>query len=235
MFSRKSRKKKYIFQPINRNNINKLTSELEIAKAKRAKIVTLLQELNKLLQNTRNVTDSTHELKLCIKVQKKAAKLENISKKLRIEVMKRRILVIKLLTKLIRERSRIKLMKPTESMPVSIPRSKAKPATTTAKPFIKPNYNVNYTTYILDSEQIHGSKNDCCPRIRSTERVEDKTRVAGNINKDRCERCEVLDGEEVCGANGQTYTTLCHAINCAGLAMKDVTAGSCILKVCLAK
>lgn len=58
-------------------------------------------------------------------------------------------------------------------------------------------------------------------------------RVAGNVNIDRCDRCEELDDEEVCGDNGKTYRTLCHAVNCAGLALKDISAGSCALKVIL--
>ena len=56
-------------------------------------------------------------------------------------------------------------------------------------------------------------------------------RVAGYKNEDRCSRCEELDHEEVCGDNGKTYRTLCHAVNCAGLALKDITSGSCAMKV----
>lgn len=53
----------------------------------------------------------------------------------------------------------------------------------------------------------------------------------GRVNKDRCERCEPLIGEEVCGANGKTYFSLCHAVNCAGLRESDITAGRCVEKV----
>lgn len=48
---------------------------------------------------------------------------------------------------------------------------------------------------------------------------------------DPCDRCEDKKGEEVCGGNGKTYNSLCHAVNCAGLKAKDVTAGSCEKKV----
>lgn len=56
-------------------------------------------------------------------------------------------------------------------------------------------------------------------------------RVAGKVNNDRCKRCEDLDDEEVCGDNGKTYRSLCHAVNCAGLALRDISAGSCATKV----
>lgn len=56
-------------------------------------------------------------------------------------------------------------------------------------------------------------------------------RVAGTVNEERCARCEELDNEEVCGDNGKTYRTLCHAVNCAGLALKDISVGSCAAKV----
>ena len=34
-------------------------------------------------------------------------------------------------------------------------------------------------------------------------------------------------GEEVCGSNGKTYNSLCHAINCGHLKEMDITFGSC--------
>lgn len=55
--------------------------------------------------------------------------------------------------------------------------------------------------------------------------------VAARVNNDRCKRCEDLDEEEVCGDNGKTYRTLCHAVNCGGLALRDISVGSCVLKV----
>ena len=56
-------------------------------------------------------------------------------------------------------------------------------------------------------------------------------RVAGTVSAERCARCEELDNEEVCGDNGKTYRTLCHAVNCGGLALKDIATGSCAAKV----
>lgn len=53
----------------------------------------------------------------------------------------------------------------------------------------------------------------------------------GLVNLDRCNRCEPLIGEEVCGANGKTYVSLCHAVNCAGLRESDITAGRCVEEV----
>ncbi len=53
----------------------------------------------------------------------------------------------------------------------------------------------------------------------------------GVINSDRCNRCEPLIGEEVCGVNGKTYVSLCHAVNCAGLRESDITASRCVEEV----
>ncbi len=46
-----------------------------------------------------------------------------------------------------------------------------------------------------------------------------------------CSRCEDKVREEVCGANGKTYNSLCHAVNCGGLKEGDITAGPCKNKV----
>lgn len=62
----------------------------------------------------------------------------------------------------------------------------------------------------------------------STEGIEDDV---GLVNSDRCSRCEPLIGEEVCGANGKTYVSLCQAVNCAGLRESDITAGRCVEEV----
>ena len=40
-------------------------------------------------------------------------------------------------------------------------------------------------------------------------------------------RCEHKTGEDVCGANGVTYMSMCHAVNCAHLQQSDVAIGSC--------
>ena len=58
-----------------------------------------------------------------------------------------------------------------------------------------------------------------------------KIKLAGTTSMARCERCENRGEEEVCGVNGQTYGTLCHAVNCAGLALMDITSGACNTKV----
>ena len=58
-----------------------------------------------------------------------------------------------------------------------------------------------------------------------------KEEEIGRVDNDRCSRCEHLVGEEVCGANGKTYVSLCHAVNCAGLRESDITAGRCIEEV----
>lgn len=55
--------------------------------------------------------------------------------------------------------------------------------------------------------------------------------VAGNISMTRCLRCERRANEAVCGRNGQTYPTLCHAVNCAGLSLNDISYGDCSSKV----
>ena len=48
---------------------------------------------------------------------------------------------------------------------------------------------------------------------------------------DPCSKCEEKKGEEVCGDNGKTYNTLCHAVNCAGLKEDDIKDGPCEKKV----
>ena len=49
----------------------------------------------------------------------------------------------------------------------------------------------------------------------------------GKKDMDRCGRCEAMIGELVCGENGKTYNSLCHAVNCAGLSQDDIAAGPC--------
>lgn len=53
----------------------------------------------------------------------------------------------------------------------------------------------------------------------------------GRVDQEHCQRCEPLIGEEVCGANGRTYVSLCHAVNCAGLRESDIIAGRCVEEV----
>ena len=76
-----------------------------------------------------------------------------------------------------------------------------------------------YSTYIKDEVD-----DGCCPTVPS------RIKVAED-NMERCERCEDLGEEAVCGANGQTYRTLCHAVNCAGLELRHITHGACNTKV----
>ena len=49
----------------------------------------------------------------------------------------------------------------------------------------------------------------------------------GASNRNACSLCEPLVGQLVCGTDGNTYTTLCHAVHCAGLTEKQVTMGAC--------
>ena len=53
----------------------------------------------------------------------------------------------------------------------------------------------------------------------------------GRVDQEHCQHCESLIGEEVCGANGKTYISLCHAVNCAGLRESDIIAGRCVTEV----
>ena len=55
--------------------------------------------------------------------------------------------------------------------------------------------------------------------------------IAGSASSSHCSRCERRVNETVCGANGQTFPTLCHAINCGGLSLNDITYGNCRNKV----
>ena len=36
-----------------------------------------------------------------------------------------------------------------------------------------------------------------------------------------------MSQEEVCGDNGRTYNSLCHAINCGGLDIQEIRPGAC--------
>lgn len=69
------------------------------------------------------------------------------------------------------------------------------------------------------------------PQAVAPANIEDEEEEIGRVDKERCHRCEPLIGEEVCGANGKTYVSLCHAVNCAGLRESDITAGRCLEEV----
>lgn len=47
------------------------------------------------------------------------------------------------------------------------------------------------------------------------------------IDRKACAQCEPLVGELVCGVDGNTYVTLCHAVHCAGLTVWEVKMGAC--------
>jgi len=55
--------------------------------------------------------------------------------------------------------------------------------------------------------------------------------VAGSASSSHCIRCGRKANEMVCGANGQTFPTLCHAVHCGGLSLNDITYGDCRNKV----
>ena len=59
-----------------------------------------------------------------------------------------------------------------------------------------------------------------------------RSQLKTGVVDDPCSKCEEKKGEEVCGDNGKTYNTLCHAVNCAGLKEDDISDGPCEQKVC---
>ena len=75
------------------------------------------------------------------------------------------------------------------------------------------------------------SNSAAAPANQQAKASEDIGDDIGLVNLDRCNRCEPLIGEEVCGDNGKTYVSLCHAVNCAGLRESDITAGRCVEEV----
>ena len=46
------------------------------------------------------------------------------------------------------------------------------------------------------------------------------------------DRCDKVKGDPVCGDNGMTYISMCHAINCGKLKKEQVSSGTCETKVC---
>lgn len=153
-----------------------------------------------------NVADgvSSLQLKLCTEVKEQAKKLEEESKELKEKVAGRRQYVIQLISDESNMQQYSTAIPPFELSDVASPEKK------------KPNF-------AKKKEFIHSSP--------LSSKIQHHLGISGKVNMDRCERCEDLDDEEVCGDNGKTYRSLCHAVNCAGLALQDVSTGSCITKV----
>ena len=42
-----------------------------------------------------------------------------------------------------------------------------------------------------------------------------------------CHACGFMPENPVCGEDGQTYPSMCHAMNCRGLDADDIIPGSC--------
>ena len=162
--------------------------------------------------------------KVCAEVAQEAKELADISKQLQGEVLEKRRHVMQLLSDLLldttipQENPDVKKLDESEELPPTAPES-AEGATDSSS-LVKKTDDIMSVVFSESSN----SKS-------SSTRREGEWRVAGRVNEDRCQRCEDLDEEEVCGNNGQTYRTLCHAVNCAGLALRDISIGACAVKV----
>lgn len=196
---------------------NRLLDKLALAKAKRARITKLIQELNNFrdLQLTENeagdVAVSSLQLQLCEEVNEQTNELEKITKQLKGKVTETRQHVINQLTDLLMDESLQQVAVESDN-------------STSASIAIK----------VINSAKKLSNANSTIKNVNRTvsiSTISKPVRVAGRVNKNRCELCEELDNEEVCGDNGKTYRTLCHAVNCAGLALRDIAIGSCITKV----
>ena len=95
----------------------------------------------------------------------------------------------------------------------------------------KRRYVLDILSNLLKEKGIPEEKDVSLVFLNTEKQESSLVQVAGKANYARCKRCEDLDDEEVCGDNGQTYRSLCHAVNCAGLALRDISAGSCATKV----
>ena len=186
--------------------VKDLKTKLAIAKAKRARIIELLEELKNHdslapeTEETPSVSDSLHQ-KFCAKLKTQAIELKDANKLVQNRVKKRKYRIEQLIMELASEQ-------PTEYS--------QQPASTTAS---------------VAKKQPIATTNSTISTTKPT--TPSLVRVAGHVSKGRCRLCEDLDGEEVCGDNGKTYRTLCHAVNCAGLALRDIVPGACITKVFL--
>lgn len=197
-----------------------IKNELEKTRAKHAKMIKELKKFESKNHKTSNAKSDVDalQLELCAEAKKGAKELQDSTKRLRQRVATRRDNVIELLTELmpididLREDAR----RPTKKQRSFNEENRAPPAPPPAPPPPpNPVPAVLVSALAPDTVQYFNSF----------------VRVAGIVNEERCSRCEELDDEEVCGDNGKTYRTLCRAVNCAGLALKDIAVGSCVRKV----
>ena len=162
----------------------------------------LIEELDNFKNPEKELWDTeVGSIKLCEEFQKGSRELEEKSRELRKKITKRRRRVIEFLSDILTHDTDLEGITPPHEQIEKI---------------IKPPSLSKHTKITTSTD---------------TNEVDPTVRIAGHINNDRCNRCEELDDEEVCGDNGKTYRTLCHAVNCAGLAIKDIAAGSCAKKV----
>lgn len=186
-----------------------LKTNLDIAKAKRARILKLIHELNsfKHFMSTKERDDEVAESigslhqQLCAEVKTEAKEVEETSKQIQNNVMHAKPHVEDLL------RDLLTAVGPTPGVIHNLPE-----------------------LVEINKKQANISRN-ITTKSPTVQSPTPPVRVAGHVNKERCGLCEELDNEEVCGDNGKTYRTMCHAINCAGLALRDVAAGACVTKV----
>ena len=232
---------------------------LDLAKKKSSRVIQLMEELNRFKDiqlsdiETDNIVNAVGSLKrkVCAEVGQEARELADISKQLQTEVLEKRQHVMQLLTDLLLDstagdqKDRIKFDK--ISLPPENDDDKdAGDDRSSLGQALLPGVdkiieldvgNVkksNRTSPLSTSVESPGGTNSKEIRVSSLSRKRQGGQggwMAGQVDPERCELCEDLDNEEVCGGNGRTYRTLCHAVNCAGLALRDISIGSCISKV----
>lgn len=173
-----------------------------MTKAKQAQIIEELKNFEFLNKKSSKSGNKAPQFKLCERVRKGTKELQDTTKQLRHKVADRRENVVKLISDLTSPEGKIVSSKVVKEKSVS-----ALEGVPVRKKKVKVSKSVAVAT------------------------TGETVRVAGRVNEDRCARCEELDDEEVCGDNGKTYRTLCHAVNCAGLALRDISVGSCAKKV----
>jgi hypothetical protein len=184
----------------------------------------IIQELNNFELMAENDTPaeeatSAPKIEICARVRKGARKLRHTAEALRHKIVGRRKNIIKLLNNLISATT--DTVPPIVDMPVDVPVDVPVNVPVNVPVKIKPIVEMKKVVEVEENavETVVESK----PAVL--------VRLAGVVSEVRCARCEELDDEEVCGDNGKTYRTLCHAVNCGGLALKDISVGSCVTKV----